>query len=66
MMSPGSSLALLILGILAIVGMAYWIFKFQVDKFIETIVAYKRKQADEEQAEPDTGTSITITTTTTT
>lgn len=62
MMSPGSSLALLILGIIAFVGLVYWVFKSQIGKFIETVLAYKRKQADAEQAEPDSGTSITITT----
>lgn len=50
MMSPGGSLALLILGILAFVGLIYWFLKSKINKFVEALLAYKRKITDAEQA----------------
>ncbi|OAA51606.1 ubiquinone biosynthesis methyltransferase coq5 [Metarhizium rileyi] len=50
MMSPGSSLALLILGIMALIGLISWFLKSRVEIFVEALLAYKRKLTDTEQA----------------
>ncbi|QLI66661.1 uncharacterized protein G6M90_00g036240 [Metarhizium brunneum] len=52
-MTPGSSLALLILGIMSLVGLVFWFFKSQINKYVSALLAYKRRLTDTEQAAED-------------
>ncbi|KAG5934575.1 hypothetical protein E4U53_000670 [Claviceps sorghi] len=45
MVSPGSSIALLLLGILALCGIVYWFCKVRVDEYVEALFSYRRKLA---------------------
>ncbi|KAG5981975.1 hypothetical protein E4U55_002437 [Claviceps digitariae] len=50
MESPGSTIALLILGVLALCGIVYWFLKVQVDKYVHALFRYRRKLARAREA----------------
>lgn len=57
MISPGSSIALLVLGITAFCGIIYWILKLEVDKFVQALFAYRRKVIQARESDnPDNAT----------
>ncbi|GAO13361.1 hypothetical protein UVI_02013710 [Ustilaginoidea virens] len=46
MLSPASSIALLILGIGAFLGIVGWWFRLKIDEFVDAGLAYRRKVAE--------------------
>ncbi|KAG6008902.1 hypothetical protein E4U21_003714 [Claviceps maximensis] len=50
MVSPGSSIAILIVGILALCAIVYWFFKVQVEKYVQALFRYRRKLARSREA----------------
>jgi hypothetical protein len=62
-MSPAGSIALLVLGIIAIVGIIYWALEAQVAKFVEALIAHRRKlaEAEHEQEQADANSAAATT-----
>ncbi|KHN99022.1 ubiquinone biosynthesis methyltransferase coq5 [Metarhizium album ARSEF 1941] len=50
MMSPGTTLGLLILGIMGLSGIIFWFFRSHVNELVDALLSYKRKLTDAERA----------------
>lgn len=49
MVNPGGKLALLLLGLFSLVGIIFWFFKAQVNKFVAALLQHRQKAQEASQ-----------------